>query len=78
MAKSSGRDGCRGSDLARLAAVELVAFAFVIAHLSRRCLSDSISQRRSRWCERRPQPGDQHQDLLEHLPRHRDLSQSGT
>jgi hypothetical protein len=33
--------------------------------------SDLIS--RSRWCGRRPQLGDQHQDLLEHLSRHRDL-----
>jgi len=33
--------------------------------------SDLIS--RSRWCGRRPQLGDQHQDFLEHLPRHRDL-----
>jgi hypothetical protein len=33
--------------------------------------SDLIS--RSRWCRRRPKLGDQHQDFLEHLSRHRDL-----
>ena len=33
--------------------------------------SDLISW--SRWCGRRTQLGDQHQDLLEHLSRHRDV-----
>jgi hypothetical protein len=33
--------------------------------------SDLIS--RSRWCGRHPQLGDQHQDFLGHLSRHRDL-----
>src|SRR6266446_7703254 len=28
---------------------------------------------RSRWCGRRPKLGDQHQDFLKHLSRHRDL-----
>jgi hypothetical protein len=27
------------------------------------------------WCGRGPQPGDQRQDFLEHLPRYRDLGQ---
>jgi hypothetical protein len=32
-------------------------------------------QRPSRWCRRRPQPGDEHQDILKHLPRHSDLGE---
>jgi hypothetical protein len=27
----------------------------------------------SRWCGRRPQPGDEHQNFLEHRPRYPDL-----
>ena len=60
--------------VARLKALKLVALpssrrisAVVVCHIR--------SQRPSRWCGRRPQPGDEHQDILEHLPRHRDVGQ---
>jgi hypothetical protein len=59
--------------VARLAALELVAFPS-----SRRpsaiVVCRNRSQRPSRGCGR-PQPGDEHQDILEHLPRSRDLGQ---
>ena len=57
-----------------LAALELVAWPS-----SRRTSAVVVCafrpQAPSCRCGRRPQPGDEHQDFLEHLPRHRDLSQ---
>jgi hypothetical protein len=45
--------------------------AFIRAHLYlRRRFHLTFA---SRWCGRRPQPGDQRQDFLKHLSRHRDL-----
>src|SRR6266851_1794004 len=49
-------------------------FALIEAYLCRRHpLSHLPRSPRSCGCGRRPEPGDQQQDFLEHLPRHRDL-----
>ena len=58
--------------VARLAPLELVALSS-----SRRTSATGVSrirsQRLSRWCGRRPQPGANHEDISEHLPRYLNL-----
>jgi len=73
--KAPYRYGCRGaaeSMGSRLVAHKTWCFASVMAHSCRRCLSHSILHL-SRWCGRRPKPGNKHQDVPEHEPRHGDL-----
>jgi hypothetical protein len=76
MAKSSGRDGCRGQPKRCFPArgSGTYCFAFAMARLCRRCSSHSIAAPLA-LVRAGPQPVDQHQNILEHLPRHCDLSQ---
>jgi hypothetical protein len=68
--------GSRNSGSSGLAALDsLLCFAVIKTHVSHRHLPYLSSSPQSRWCGPRPQPGNQHQDFLEHSPWHGDLGQ---
>src|SRR6516225_5480221 len=48
-------------------------FPFIKAHSSSYLSAPSRSRSLSWWRRRCPQSGDEHQDVVEHLPRHHDL-----